>query len=157
MEELTFPHTRNATRCLEHAGIVDTVLAHGFKYTNMHMVDENGALIGKWPTGGGKLGHEACRIRRSTLHQIILDAMRKTGLNEIYYDKHVTNIKSGDSSVTAVFRDGTNATGDYLIGCDGIHSTVRKELFGSACEPQYQGVASVGGIVDYSDLRLDTR
>lgn len=44
------------------------------------------------------------------------------------------------SGVTAHFTNGTMARGDVLIGCDGIHSTVRAQLFGDV-PMRYAGYA----------------
>ena len=40
--------------------------------------------------------------------------------------------------VTVTLADGTKVTGDVLIGADGIHSTVRGQLFGKEL-PRYTG------------------
>lgn len=119
------------------------------------MLGDDGSLIGTWPTGGGKLGHEACRIRRSDLHQLLLEELAATGLSQVQYDKHVADIKQDEKSVTVTFRDGSEATGDYLVGCDGIHSTVRRVLFGSKHDPEYQGVVSVGAEVPFDTLKAE--
>ena len=44
-----------------------------------------------------------------------------------------------------MFADGTDATGDLLIGCDGVHSTVRKIIDPMAPAPRYAGLLNTGG------------
>jgi salicylate hydroxylase len=51
-----------------------------------------------------------------------------------------------DHGVTISFRDGSTATGDVLIGADGIHSTVRGQMFGSEL-PRYTGNVAWRGLV----------
>jgi salicylate hydroxylase len=51
-----------------------------------------------------------------------------------------------DRGVTISFRDGSTATGDVLIGADGIHSTVRGQMFGSEL-PRYTGNVAWRGLV----------
>ena len=41
---------------------------------------------------------------------------------DVQWDKHMTKIEETDKSVTLFFSDGTSATGDVLVGADGVHS-----------------------------------
>ena len=45
----------------------------------------------------------------------------------------------------AVFADGTEAAGDMLIGCDGVHSAVRRIIDPAAPAPAYAGLLNIGG------------
>jgi FAD-dependent urate hydroxylase len=51
------------------------------------------------------------------------------------------------NGVTARFADGTEATGDILIGADGIHSAVRELIDPGAPSPKYAGMISFGARV----------
>jgi salicylate hydroxylase len=53
--------------------------------------------------------------------------------------------QDGDG-VTLSFADGSTATGDILIGADGIHSTVRGQMFGNEL-PRYTGNVAWRGLV----------
>ena len=44
--------------------------------------------------------------------------------------KHFTHYAEDDDGVTAFFSDGTTARGSILVGADGAHSHVRKQLLG---------------------------
>lgn len=46
------------------------------------------------------------------------------------YGKKLKEVSSDGKDATAVFEDGTAATGDLLVGAEGAHSIVRKYLFG---------------------------
>jgi 2-polyprenyl-6-methoxyphenol hydroxylase-like FAD-dependent oxidoreductase len=48
---------------------------------------------------------------------------------------------------TRRFADGTETTGDILIGCDGIYSTVRRMIDPNAPAPTYAGLINLGGYV----------
>jgi 2-polyprenyl-6-methoxyphenol hydroxylase-like FAD-dependent oxidoreductase len=51
---------------------------------------------------------------------------------------------TGDG-VRAVFSDGSEAHADVLIGCDGVHSTVRRCIDAAAPAPAYAGLLNAGG------------
>src|SRR5690606_17122645 len=78
---------------------------------------------------------------------------------EVHYDKHLVEIdhRSKPGIVLAKFEDGTSAEGDILIGCDGIHSTVRKSLFGHE-KPSYTGhVCTIGIAPEPAESTQDER
>ena len=47
--------------------------------------------------------------------------------------------------MVARFEDGTEADGDLLVGCDGIHSRTRRSIMPDAPEPRYAGIIDSGG------------
>lgn len=44
-------------------------------------------------------------------------------------NKHVTTVAQRASGVQVTLRDGSSYVGDILVGADGVHSTVRKEMW----------------------------
>ncbi|MEU1626072.1 NAD(P)/FAD-dependent oxidoreductase [Streptomyces sp. NPDC020096] len=74
--------------------------------------------------GGGNLA-----VNRMTLRQILLAGLDKT----VHYGAQLTHYATdGSGAVTAHFADGTSATGDVLIGADGVNSAVRKQYLPQA-------------------------
>jgi 2-polyprenyl-6-methoxyphenol hydroxylase-like FAD-dependent oxidoreductase len=59
----------------------------------------------------------------------------------------LARIEQGAGSVTAVFADGSRARGDFLVGADGVRSTVREWLLPEAL-PRYAGYIAWRGLVD---------
>ena len=47
---------------------------------------------------------------------------------KIEWNKHLIHFEVKDEQVIAHFEDGSSATGDLLVGCDGVGSTVRELL-----------------------------
>jgi 2-polyprenyl-6-methoxyphenol hydroxylase-like FAD-dependent oxidoreductase len=51
-------------------------------------------------------------------------------------------------SVVATFQDGTTASGDLLIGCDGVHSRTRQLIDPAFPGPVHTGLMNTGGYTD---------
>jgi salicylate hydroxylase len=66
-------------------------------------------------------------------------------------DSSFTGLQESRSSITAEFANGRTATGDVLIGCDGIRSAVRQVLWG-ADEPKFTGYIAWRGLVPTAGL-----
>ncbi|KXS20788.1 FAD/NAD(P)-binding domain-containing protein [Gonapodya prolifera JEL478] len=83
--------------------------------------------------------HKPLQILQSSFYKILMTRCEKA---EIPFNvgKQVVGIEQSDEKVTATFADGTSATGDFLIGTDGMNSTVRKLVFPEAKPPQKLGV-----------------
>lgn len=54
------------------------------------------------------------------------------------------------SALTIEFKDGSNATADLVIGCDGIHSSLRKQFCKD--KPRYSGRICYRGLVPISKI-----
>ena len=66
------------------------------------------------------------------------------------------HVEPQQTSVTAVFVDGSYATGDLLVAADGIHSTVRGQFLPEVT-PRYAGYVTWRGIVDEAEAPPDIR
>lgn len=66
-------------------------------------------------------------VRRTTLHAAL--AERATELGVEIREGKVSELRQAETSVTATLTDGGELSANWLLGCDGLHSTVR-ELVG---------------------------
>ncbi len=57
-----------------------------------------------------------------------------------------------DESVTAIFEDGTEVSGTFLIGADGVHSKTREYVTENGPKPVYTGLQNVGGFAPASSI-----
>lgn len=67
-------------------------------------------------------------MQRSDLVEAL---MRQAGISgvAVHYNKKLTSFSQDASNVTAYFEDGEQVTGSVLVGADGLHSTVRNQMF----------------------------
>ena len=72
-----------------------------------------------WPAREGQPEH--FNVDRATLRQILLAGLE----DRIHYAKRLVRYQELDGEVVAHFEDGTYASGDVLVGADGIRSAVR--------------------------------
>ena len=85
-------------------------------------------------------------IHRGKLHGVLYwAALERLGRGSIHTGYSLVTFDQDDSRVTATFERrpcGTrvSATGDVLIGADGIHSTVRRTLYPDEGPPIWNGI-----------------
>jgi 2-polyprenyl-6-methoxyphenol hydroxylase-like FAD-dependent oxidoreductase len=70
--------------------------------------------------------------------------------------KNFSDFSREGGEIVAHFDDGSQARADFLIGADGLRSTVRARLFAEA-QPRYAGYVGWRGIVQESALPLTIR
>ncbi len=84
--------------------------------------------------------HPQFSIHRGDLQGVLLRAaLERLAPGSIVTGKRFTHLTQDDTGATAHFEDGTTATGAAAIGCDGIHSTLRKQFFPLEGPPRYSG------------------
>jgi 2-polyprenyl-6-methoxyphenol hydroxylase-like FAD-dependent oxidoreductase len=89
-------------------------------------------------------------VKRGFLQRVLADEAIGRGI-KIEYGKRLADFEVADG-VVARFEDGTEATGDLLIGADGIHSRTRRILDPTAPKPTYTGLLSMGGFAHSSRI-----
>jgi len=104
----------------------------------------------------GNVIHRMPMRQTLTSWNLLYGSMRRHFPAEHYHiGKRLTDIQQTDESVTAIFADGTSATGDLLIAADGPGSTLR-QLFLPDYHYRYAGYVAYRGLVDETDLDPDT-
>jgi 2-polyprenyl-6-methoxyphenol hydroxylase-like FAD-dependent oxidoreductase len=66
----------------------------------------------------------------------------------LHLDHECTGLTQDEHGVTAHFAGGEPVHADVLIGADGLHSVVRRSLFGRAA-PRYAGYTAWRAVVDF--------
>jgi 2-polyprenyl-6-methoxyphenol hydroxylase-like FAD-dependent oxidoreductase len=137
----------NATRILRTLGLGEAlarvaVYAEGRDYRAW----DAGERLYYTPLGARAEAHFGApyyHAHRADLLDVLLGGLGEKGFR---LNAHVERFEQDANGVTVTFADGTNITGDVLIGADGIHSTVRGQLFGHEL-PRYTGNVAWRGLV----------
>ncbi|KAF7554295.1 hypothetical protein G7Z17_g3036 [Cylindrodendrum hubeiense] len=141
-------------RLLSRLGIHDDILAKGVEIPKFVLHSLKGKTMGeasmmswtKKQTGFGNV-----RIRSVDVMDVLLDAVRNADI-PVLYGKRLVGIEEKDAVITASFSDGTQDSADFLLGCDGIHSAVRKLYVDPECIPEYSGIANMFSLIPAIDL-----
>ena len=84
-------------------------------------------------------------IHRGDLQAVLLEAARERGI-EILPGMKCIAVRQDENEVEIRFENGAWARGAAAIGCDGIHSAVRKILYPDEGPPAYQGIHMWRGV-----------
>jgi len=124
----------------------EPVLDAGFPTRNIEFFSGTGKRLGEVPIGGtlpdGTATHT---IKRADLYRVLHDEAIRRGIRIEHGKRLVDAETTPEGGVVARFGDGTQATGDLLIGADGIHSRTRRIIDPDAPEPRYTGLGNIGG------------
>jgi 2-polyprenyl-6-methoxyphenol hydroxylase-like FAD-dependent oxidoreductase len=120
------------------------VLAAGFPTPRMVLWSCTGKRLGEVANGLAPPGTTSITIRRGALHRALRDEALRRGIR-IEQGKRLASAEATPTGVVAGFEDGSGATGDILIGSDGLHSRTRQILDPKAPKPRYTGLLSLGG------------
>jgi len=86
-------------------------------------------------------------IHRAELHRVLMEVVReRLGPDAVALDMSFLSVEEKQGEVRAKFKNGEEVRGSCLIGCDGIHSSVRKLLFPGEGPPGYQGINMWRGV-----------
>ncbi|MCD9615851.1 FAD-dependent oxidoreductase [Chryseobacterium gleum] len=98
-----------------------------------------------------KYGVETLQLKRANLNTYARAAAAEAGI-KIEYNKKFVRYNESEDQVTAYFADGTSVTGDMIIGCDGMFSEVRNQLFPEKSVIRYTKLISTGGYAKIAEL-----
>ncbi|QJB41372.1 FAD-dependent monooxygenase [Chitinophaga oryzae] len=142
----------NGMNVLDALGLAEKVTAAGAVSEAICMRNGKGKVIASLPNGSvEKYGQPGVSLSRAALYDILLQELKEQGLT-VHYHKRLCDIRQTEDNVTAVFTDGTRATGDVLIGADGVHSATRQLLFPEAPAPAFTCMKNYGGFAPLSAL-----
>ena len=142
--------TPNAIRSVKMLGINDRMQAD--PSPNAYFYKHNGERL-ETPDMITELKkakiNEGMMLRRSHVIQTLIQKAEEEKI-PIHFGKKLVDISEENDQVVAIFSDGTQAKGDFLIGCDGPFSKTRKIILPDSSPPTYTGRIWTGGDVGNS-------
>ena len=139
-----------ALTVLEKMGLLDKVRAGATSMGPLVLVDGRGKEVGRLPA---EVVSGEVEMHWGTFTRILYEAVR----DDVSYrfGVRVTALDDDGQRVEATFSDGSTGSYDLVVGADGLHSGMRKLVFG----PEQQYVTQLGQCFGFFDienrLRLD--
>lgn len=137
----------NASRLLHRAGLAESLASTAVAAMAIHQRQwQDGRTLLCAPLGTvmeAAFGAPHYQIHRADLLQILANALPAANVHLGY---RLTTLVDHGSHVEAEFANGKRIVADALVGADGIHSTVRRVVFGAE-NPRFTGCACYRGLV----------
>jgi salicylate hydroxylase len=90
-------------------------------------------------------------VHRGDFHRVLAEALLARAPASLHVGARVTGFEQDASSVTLLLSDGRRIRGDLLIGADGVHSQIRRALFGEG-RATFTGFMAWRGVVPMQRL-----
>ncbi|HZT52509.1 MAG TPA: flavin-dependent oxidoreductase [Stellaceae bacterium] len=146
----------NAVRELIELGLGEALAATAIETSTLAYYNRHGQLIWSEPRGrAAGYAWPQYSVHRGELLLLLLDAVRaRLGAAAVREGRHVVAFEQDARGVTVQAIDRATGgplppeRGDILIGADGIHSTVRRQLYPAEAEPVASGNIQWRGAVE---------
>lgn len=141
----------NGTRVLRQLGLEEELARIGTE-----LEDKNMRL---WSSGRGRsivaLGNSSVQkygapyytVHRADLHDLLVRAVCRIDPGAFHLKSRSTGYEQTADGVTLLLEDGRRIAGDVLIGADGVHSSIRRTMFGPDNKPNFTGCMAWRGLV----------
>ena len=133
------PH---AVRELTELGLLPRLDAVGVRTRESIFFTEHGQLIFR-EAAGEHAGYDwpQFSIHRGDLQTVLLEeTLERLGPGRVVCGHRCTGATQDAGGVTVHFADAPAVRGAVAIGCDGIHSALRRQLYPDEGAPRYSGV-----------------
>ncbi|MBB4371042.1 2-polyprenyl-6-methoxyphenol hydroxylase-like FAD-dependent oxidoreductase [Bradyrhizobium sp. cir1] len=137
---------RELFEVLGRAGIDTDAAAVGVVVPGRRVLDRSGRIV-------GELGLRQVLTSWGHLYGLLKAALPA---EHYHHGKNLAEVAELGDRVVARFSDGSEVSGDLLIGADGIFSCVRAQL-AAKVRPAYAGYVAWRGLVNERDLSSRTR
>lgn len=132
----------NAMNVLNTLGVGEKILDAGYTQDSYTLFSSNGRILASSNYVDPTVPTYTSIHRTKLLDLLISHLQPRT----LYYNKKLTHFEENTDGIQLFFEDGTSEATDYLIAADGIHSTIRKQLFPDHAL-RFSGYTSWRGII----------
>jgi FAD-dependent urate hydroxylase len=135
----------NGVKVLLALGLGERLREIGQRLDRVVTRTSRGSLLTAMPVAEleRKLGASVYAVSRTELQALLVNAV---GRENLQFGAWCVRVEQDSSGATAHFGDRRTATGDVVIGADGIHSVIRGAVTRDGA-PRYSGMANWVGIV----------
>ena len=131
----------NALDVIDHVGLLDEILESAGRIDEMLLRTQNGKVLSRTHPASD---YPLICIHRANLHQILLkNTSAKLHTGHAFRSYNHTN----EGKIGVEFDNGMERSFDAVVGADGIHSAVRKQLLNDG-PPVYRGYNVWRGVVE---------
>ena len=147
------PHS---VRVLHDLGLESDLAASAVATSELRFCSDDGVLIWSEPRGlAAGNPWPQYSIHRGLLQMVLLDAVRRAlGPDRILTGHHLDGFDQDKDGVLARFVDRRSGVlvgeyeGEALVGCDGLHSALRRSFVSDEGPPRYSGLVLWRGAVE---------
>jgi FAD-dependent urate hydroxylase len=139
----------NAIKALRKLGLADAVIGAGAKIERGQIRTAGGRTLSRSEPGELQqlLGEPTVAIHRTDLHDTLLSAL---SAGTVQLNSKCTSFEQEANGVTVHFANGHTDRAELVIGADGIHSVIRRQLFPEV-RLRYAGYTAWRGVVATKD------
>ena len=115
----------------ERMGLLDEINRAGYHIREMRIVNAKGERIAGFGANVFRelTGGRYVTIGRGDLSRLLFDTIKNN--TEVIFGDEVIGLQEQTDSVQITFKHGSQRRFDLVVGADGLHSTVRRLVFGS--------------------------
>jgi salicylate hydroxylase len=150
----------NAVRVLHSWGLAQAlapVLTHPESLRVHDALD--GRELGRLRLGAtaqARYGQAYATVHRADLHRVLVQAAQQTGRVAAVLDSRVERVQSGPDGVRVQTAAGQAWNAQVVLGCDGLWSRVRQQLWADG-SPFFTGHLAYRGLVPVADVPAASR
>jgi salicylate hydroxylase len=145
----------NGTRVLIALGLeqamLGVVVAAAEKEMRLGSTGQAWRIYDLGPTSVERFGAPYWMVHRGDFHAVLLNAVNMAAPGAIRTGAGCAGFEQTTDGVTLLLDNGERVHGDLLIGADGVHSRIRRQMFGDGAA-RFTGIMAWRGLVPMERL-----